>query len=329
MARPLAPATVKPIPEGLPATLRPLGALPAEEAHDRFWNMVAVLVISLIAIAAGGVWAYTQVRQSLKDIRFAGLTSLLESESGAMLIWIDEKKRDAERWASAPDVQRAARAMVDMAHRGIDPAAICASAPRHALMEEIAPYVVLEEAVTFNLTLPDGSIIASNHDSYCGRRIRSQEFMERLAPVFQGRTVFVRPFLERDRVPTVAPPRFEEPLVWVKTPVRDAGGKVVAALGFGRAAEVRFGRLLSISLTQTSRESYAFDRRGLMLTQSRYLGDLRRAGILGVRDSGVVQLELRDPGGDIVAGYRPARGSSPRPFTRLAETAFAARAEGG
>jgi len=329
MAQPLAPATAKPIPEGLPATLRPLGALPAEEAHDRFWNLVAVLATSLIAIAGGGAWAYTQVRQSLKDIRFAGLTSLLEAESGAMLVWIDEKKRDAERWASAPGVQRAARALVGMAQGGVEPVAICGSAPRRALMDEIAPYVVLEEAVTFNLTLPDGTVIASNHDAYCGHRVRSREFAERLAPVFEGRTVFVRPFLERERVPGVVPPLFEQPLVWVKTPVRDEQGRVVAALGFGRLAEVRFGRLLSISPSQTSRESYAFDSRGFMLTRSRYLGDLRAAGLLGPQDSGVLQLELRDPGGDITAGYRPASAASARPFTRLAETAISQRAEGG
>ena len=98
---------------------------------------------------------------------------------------------------------------------------------------------------------------------------------------------------------------------------------------FGRAAEVRFGKLLSITLTQTSRESYAFDRRGFMLTQSRYLGDLRNAGLLGPGDNGVLQLELRDPGGDIAAGHRPSRGGSPWPFTRLAEEAFAAHVEGG
>ena len=196
-------------------------------------------------------------------------------------------------------------------------------------MDEIAPYAVLEEAVTFNLTLPGGAIIASNHDAYCGRQLRSREFGERLTPVFQGRTVFVRPFLESERVPDVVPPLFEGPLVWVKTPVRDERGEVVAALGFGRAAEVRFGKLLSITLTQTSRESYAFDRRGFMLTQSRYLGDLRNAGLLGPGDNGVLQLELRDPGGDIAAGHRPSRGGSPWPFTRLAEEAFAAHVEGG
>jgi eukaryotic-like serine/threonine-protein kinase len=326
MAQPLAPATAKPIPEGLPATLRPLGALPAEDAHDRFWNLVALLVTCLIAIAAGGGWAYTQVRQSLKDVRFAGLTALLASESGAMLIWIEEKKRDAERWASTPDVQRAASAMVRMAAAGEDPLAICASAPRRALTDEIAPYVVLEEAVTFNLTLPDGSIIASNHDAYCGRRIGSKDFLERLTPVFQGRTVFVRPFIEAERVPSVSPPRFERPLVWVKTPVRDERGEVVAALGFGRLADQRFGKLLAIMSSQTSREAYAFDGQGFMLSHSGYLGDVRAAGLIDAQDHGILTLQLRDPGGDVVAGFRPVGAAAQRPLTRIVEDAINGRA---
>ena len=59
MPHPIAPSTVKEIPPGLPATLRPLGALPAEEAQDRFWNMAALTTTALLAIAAGGWWAYS------------------------------------------------------------------------------------------------------------------------------------------------------------------------------------------------------------------------------------------------------------------------------
>jgi eukaryotic-like serine/threonine-protein kinase len=328
MADPLAPLMARPIPEGLPATLRPLGALPAEEAHDRFWNLVALLTTCLIAIAAGGIWAYTKVHDSLKDIRLGGLASLLESESGSMVIWIEEKKRDAERWASTPGVQRAANELVRLASAGIEPAAICASAPRRALMREIAPYVVLEEAVTFNVTLPDGSIIASNHDAYCGRHIGSQDFLGRLAPVFQGSTVFVRPFLEVDRVPGVSPPPFGAPLVWVKTPVRDEDGRVVAALGFGRSAHERFGKMLAITSTETSREAYAFDGQGFMLTQSRYLRDVRAAGLIPAHDHGILTLQLRDPGGDIVRGFRP-KARATGPLTRIVEEALLARASGG
>ena len=294
MERSFTPPNAKPIPEGLPATLRPLGALPAEESRDRFWNMAALMATMLIALGAGGVWAYTKVRDSLKDIRSAGLSSLIEAQSGAMQIWIDEKKRDAERWASAPEVQRAAGALLRVAEAGLDPARLCDSAPRRALMEEIAPYAALEEAVTFNLTRVDGTIIASNHGEYCGKRIESKEFLERVKPVFEGRTVFIRPFLESERVPGVAPPRITRPLVWVETPVRDDAGRVVAVLGFARVAEARFGKLLSLSFRETSREAYAFDRRGYLVTESRFLGDLRASGKLGPTESGILTLRLRD-----------------------------------
>ena len=327
MPESLAPSTVKPIPEGLPATLRPLGALPAEEAQDRFWNMVALMVTAIIAIGVGGLWAYSKVRDSLKDIRQAGLGSLLESEVRGMVLWIEERKRDAQRGASTPQVQQAARELVGIA-QGAGNAAACASQARGALVKELAPFAIVEEMVAFNLVLPDGTIVGSNHDAYCGARIASRDFLDRMAPVFhEGRTVFIRPYLESVRVPDVTSPPVGGPLVWVKTPVRDAAGKVVAALGFAREAQVRFGRILSLTSSQTTREAYAFDRRGLMLTQSRYVNDLRQAGLLQPGDSGILTLPLRDPGGDVIGGHIPRGTPREWPPTRIVEEALAAHSD--
>ena len=284
---------MKEIPAGLPATLRPLGALPAEEAQDRFWNLVALMVTAMIALGAGGLWAYSKVRESLKDIRFSGLTSLLEAEVGSMVIWIDEKKRDAERWASTPGVQRAAVELVRLA-AATDTQTACASPTRRRFLDQISPFIKTEEAVAFNVTLADGTIVASSQPTYCGRRIAARDFVERMAPVFDGRTVFIRPYLESERVPDVDSMSGTRPLVWIKTPVRNDDGRVVAALGFARHADERFGRILTLSSSQTSREAYAFDRRGLMLTQSRYLGDLRAAGLVGPQSSGILELPVRD-----------------------------------
>ncbi len=88
--------------------------------------------------------------------------------------------------------------------------------------------------------------------------------------------------------------------------MRGDAGEVIAALGFGRLADARFGSLLVLSSVQSSREAYAFDNHGMMLTQSRYLGDLRQAGRVAADDSGILRVPVRDPGGDIVAGFRPA-----------------------
>jgi serine/threonine-protein kinase len=244
-------------------------------------------------------------------------------------VWIDDMTRDAERWASTSGIQREARSLAAAAERGMSPAQLCATPARHALMDLIAPFSVIEELVAFNLTLRDGTIIASRHEAYCGHRLNGGDFMERIAPVFQGRTVFVRPYSERDRVPDLADPPVGRALVWIETPVRDERGEVIAALGFGRFADERFGKLLSLSGAQTSREAYAFDRQGMMLTRSRYLEDLRRAGVVGPGDGGILQLQLRDPGGDVIAGFRPQAPPAEWPLTRLVSEALAAPAKPG
>ena len=317
------------IPENMPALLRPPGAMPGDEARERFWNLVAIMCIVSVALAAMGWWSYGQVRGSLRDLRAAGLSALLEAESGTLAIWVDEKKRAAERWARDEPIQREAAALVRLAQGGMDPAAVCRSPARRKLLAQIAPFVALEEAVAVNLVARDGTIIAALHDGYCGLSVARGEFARRLEPVFAGRTVFVRPFLERDRVGTAGKVPFDKPLVWVETPVRGDDGEVIAALGFGRLADARFGSLLVLSSVQSSREAYAFDNHGMMLTQSRYLGDLRQAGRVPAGESGILGIGVRDPGGDIVAGFRPATPEKEWPFTRLAQESLGAMAAGG
>jgi len=295
MAHPIAPSTLKTIPDGLPATLRPLGALPAEEAHDRFWNIVAIVVVALIFLVILGGWSYKKVSDSLSEIRASNLNALLDANARLLQVWIDEKKRDAERWASAPEVQHDAATLVRMAERGVPYSQVCASASARSLLAEIAPFATLEEVVAFNLIARDGTVIASQHAANCGARVRDEEFMKRIAPVFAGRSVLVRPWLESDRLgPGAAASMISQPLVWMETPVRDQGGEVIAALGFGRVAAERFGKLLASTASESSREVYTFGARGLMLSASRYEPELREAGVLGAGESTLLRLSVRD-----------------------------------
>jgi serine/threonine-protein kinase len=317
------------IPDNLPALLRPPGILPAEEARERFWNMAAIMFAAVFALATVGWWAYGQVRDSMHELRAAGLASLLESELKVLTIWVDEKKRDAERWGTAEAVQREARKLVQLSGSGIGAAAVCRAPARAALLAQIAPFIALEEAAVVNLIGRDGAIIASMQDEYCGLTIASAEFARRLAPVYAGRTVFVRPFEETDRIGAARDVRLKRPLVWVETPVLSEDGQVIAALGFGRYADERFGTLLALTSGQSSREAYLFDAQGTMLTQSRFLGDLRAAGRVAKDDSGILRVPVRDPGGDLIAGFRPTNSWREWPLTRLAAEVIAARESGG
>jgi hypothetical protein len=241
----------------------PSGPFPASqigEAQRRFWLIVDAMIAALVVIALVGGWAYTQVRGSLRDVRAAGLASLLEAETRALQLWIDEKQRDAERWASSPRVQAAAAAIAASDRP-------CAPGADRALRGEIAPYTAVEEVATFNLVIADGRIVSSPWR--CGQSV-SEAFLAQLRPAFEGRTVFLPPWREDERVGNTPPGAPPGPMAWIETPVRDPQGRVVAVLGFGRAAADRFSRLLTLPAAASSRDAYAFDERGRMVTASRH-----------------------------------------------------------
>ena len=228
------------------------------------------MLAALAVVAIVGGWAYAQVRGSLRELRAAGLVSLLEVESRGLQLWIDEKKRDAERWASSPRVQRAARALAEGGLRG----EACGTEPRKALLEEIEPYAAMEEAAAFNLVARDGRIVAALDARNCGLVV-SPGFLRALAPVFEsGATTFVRPWRERERLADPAAQAIDEAMTWIETPVRGADGSIVAALGFGRIATQRFTGLLRLTAAPTSRDAYAFDEDARLLTRTRHAREL-------------------------------------------------------
>ena len=327
MAAPEPGTGFRPIPDNLPALQRPPPLLPAEEARERYWNLVALVAIAAVALAALGWWSYENVRGSLRELRAAGLSSYLESESKVLTLWFEEKKRAAERWSVTGQVQAESVALARLAE-GTDATRACRSPRRHALVAEITPFLKLEEMAAMNLIARNGDILASLHDEYCGLSVAGSEFAALMSPVFEGRTVFVRPFAESARVGASREVPHREPLVWVLSPMRDAEGRVIAALGFGRRARDGFAKLLAADLAKSTRESYAMDAAGFMLTQSRYLGDLRRGGLVPADGDGILQAQIRDPGGDVVAGFVPG-GDEPRPRTQLAQQAIDLAASGG
>jgi serine/threonine-protein kinase len=274
------------------------------------------MLAALVVVALVGGWAYVQVRGSLRDVRSAGLASLLEAETRALQLWIEEKQRDAERWASSPRVQAAAAAIA-AAQRPCDPGF------DRALRSEIAPYAAVEEVATFNLVTADGRIVSSPYR--CGQSV-SAAFLRQLRPVFEGRAVFVPPWREDERVGQGAPGAPPGPLAWNETPVRGPEGNVVAALGFGRVAAERFSRLLTLSIGGTSRDAYAFDEQGRMVTVSRYASQLVAAGAIPAAADAPLGIAVRDPGGDALA-RDPLTLPAERPLTALASAALT-RSEG-
>jgi serine/threonine-protein kinase len=111
--------------------------------------------------------------------------------------------------------------------------------------------------------------------------------------------------------------------------VRAADGVVLATLALGEPAGTRFATVLSPPGIGTTDEAYAFDDQGLMLTESRHLDKIREASILKdpSQPRTTLNVELRDPGGDLLGGYQAVDEFSAWPRTRLALLAISAKSK--
>jgi tRNA A-37 threonylcarbamoyl transferase component Bud32 len=301
-----------------PTQLGPFEAPQIGEAQRRFWLIVDAMLVALVVVALVGGWAYLQVRGSLRELRTAGLMSLLEAEARALTVWIDDRKRAAERWASTSEVQREGANLVARSAG----AGLCAESVQSRFRGAIAPYTAIGDVAVFNLIGRDGRIVSAPDLATCGAVVAT-DFTRELAPVFEGRTVFLPQWREADRLPASPAAAQGTPLIWVETPLRAADGTIVAALGFGRLPERAFAHLLALSVQGTSRDAYAFDESARIVTEPRYAGELAAVG------ARTEALHARDPGGDLLAGHRAAGAAETRAPTRLAQAAFERQASQG
>jgi len=143
--------------------------------------------------------------------------------------------------------------------------------------------------------------------------------------VFKSGPRFIRPFPERERVGELLVPEFSRPVVWFAAPLRDERNEVIAALSFAYYADGKYKGILQVARPGQTGEAYAYDAGGIMLSESRFVEDLSKRGVVPDRGGAMFRVQIRDPGGDLAAGHRPALEVAARPFTQLAALAIASR----
>ena len=301
-----------------------LGALGEIFFGTKSRRNATVLTVSLL-VALLGYWTYGGVRNSLRETRAGGIQSVLTVEVNALQIWIDEKRADAERWSRDPELRGYIRQLVELARVG-GPASRFCDAPARLRLARVLKQVLKDEgSATFNVIDRKGLIVASQFREYCGLHANQATFLPHMAEVFEGRSIFMRPYPESERIAKPPVVKLSQPLVWIEAPVLGPKDEVIAALGFGKLADRQFAAILGDAQPGRTGEVYAFDSGGVMLSESRSTGELRALGLVPKDASAMLNLPLRDPGGDLTGGHVPDLELAARPLTRLAAVAIASR----
>ena len=298
-AAPDAPSQATLTPDADAAFLRE-----AQARRVRLRRRLALATIaSTLVLGAIGWWAHNEVEQSMRATRGAALKSVLDSEAQSLRVWIDDQKLGLRRLARERQLREQAVAVVRDAATAA--AVDCLSPGTRQLSAQFDEVLADSGSVAFNLVIASGQIVASNLAEYCGLRYRADAFERDLAAAFAGNTAFVPPHYDPanlEQSPESLP--LDRPLIWIRSPVRNDADEIIAVLGVAYLAEEQFASILAAARAGSTDEVYAFDRNGVMLSQSRFEDILRERSALPEGTSTVARLELRPPNTETTARTR-------------------------
>ena len=206
------------------------------------------------------------------------LLAFRDADVGALHLLFEAHQVLASIAANEPRVQAAVRKLV--ANHRRDPAALFRSPELAELRALLGPWLGRYEYTSFRILDRQGYSIASWLDTTVGQPSGREE-LECLDAVFAGRATISRP--RPSEVPLAdveGKVQLGIPTMFVLAPIRGDEGQVIAALAFRMRPECTFTRVLNVGQFGRSGETYAVDRRGLLLSESRFDDELKRIGLL-------------------------------------------------
>ena len=230
----------------------------------------AAVVIAILVFGMLGSWTHHAIEGSLRELRAASLTSVLDAEVKALEVWITEKQLSARRLARDGRFRSRVEELARLAQpAGAASGSYCRSDAAHALEEELDPLAHDEAIVAFHVIDRQGRIIAARPASACAAA-QPEVMASRSAAALAGKTQFIRPLRDDARLAAARGSEPSPPMIWIQAPVEDRAGKVIAALALGEYADAGFGAILAAARTGRTGEAYAFDERGILLSASRF-----------------------------------------------------------
>jgi len=302
---------------------------PIQTSVTRRWHFSPALIVLAAApalVLLVGWLGYREAERRTRAVLIEQLNAEVETSVLALKFWAEDQLAVVRSWAGETGARNEIlAAMNSVAVREGDQERILASEELGQLRKRLKPVCDAHGYVGFMVLDLHGQTIAALLDDAIGQAL-APHAGDWISRARQGETVLVPPFRSRIELPdddgTLAANR---PTMLVVSPVRNEAGEIVGMLAFRLRPERQFAKALASGRPGSTGETYAFDSNGLLLSDSRFDANLRRLGLIGAAPDShaALTLDVRDPGGDLTAGYPLLADRGKLPLTTMAASAVA------
>ncbi len=275
-----------------------------------------LLAVGLAAVFASGLMWRNMLQLELaehEDLHDA-FDTVLNSTSKAVQQWLREQQREARIWAD----HLAAENMVEIFHGLEANNTGSSSLSVNTYLNSTLETLVKEQGYEAYLIIGnDGHILASDNSSLI------EQHLEELV----GRDFIHDTFIAPDYSAMMLPRMWKHSdgenraMMMVGAAIPANGIASDFALVLLIDPEKEFTEILQRGRIGSSGESYAFNRSGELISESRFDEDLRDIGLVSPDQRGILNIHVRDPGGNMVEGFQPTSDRNLQTLTRMAASA--------
>jgi len=284
----------------------------------------AMLIMLAVALAW---WALDNIKAKVNTDMQNFLQTVLQTTQESINLWTDNHRRDLRVLASEPEVIKLSEGLLQH-YRDSKP--LLGSSEMEDLRKMFQDRQKHNNNMGFFVIAKDGRTVGSSRDINTG----THNLIHKMRPdlfrrIFTGDTLFIPPLVSDIPLKGVANITGGDlpPTLFFATPIRNFKGEIIAILAERFDPLRDFSGLIKLGRVGNSGETYAFNREGLLLSSSRFLADLESAGIVQPGDQSILSVGVRDPGGNLIEGYRSDIPRPRQPLTTMAASAIQGQAD--
>ncbi|HEY2881761.1 MAG TPA: serine/threonine protein kinase [Pirellulales bacterium] len=291
------------------------------------WPIVAVILLAII-----GYVVSSSIHQTMEDNLRSELDTLLTVEKAMLQRWFKVQESSTVTLANNRAIRKSISALLAAnpeaeVNNEAAPMATLVHDTKDLqleLVKELEPAMSAHNFVGFVVADKQMRVIASDTPSMIGTIV--PQYQDFLARTLTGKPTVCAPYpsagIVKDRM---GRSRTGAPTMFACAPVRDENFQVVAVLAMRLRPEEEFTDILQLGRLGQSGETYAINKDGLLVSNSRFDEDLIKLGLLPDDDTAasILHIQVRDPGGNLAEGFRPTVRRHELPLTHAAAAAIA------
>lgn len=287
------------------------------------WPIIAFLLLATI-----GYFIKSSIQHTMESNLTNQLVTLRDIERAMLEQWFHVQEANATSIANDPQVRKLIGELLAALDPQLDdgaarPAPRSAAAIRAELQHQLQADMQTNDFVGYAVFNREQEIIAAKTEGLIGQTLPEHE--QFLSGVIDGVPSVSTPFA------SVVPLKDHDgrlkaglPTMFASVPVRDENFRVIALLAMRIRPEREFTEILQRGKYGATGETYAINKKGVLISNSRFDSELILLGLIPDNEhaASILNIQIRDPGGNMTQGFRPAKRRGELPLTNSAQSAI-------